>query len=236
MKESNEHREILRAYGLEATHEFVFETRATEEVTGLNKHALERIPDLSLYANSNINLSSDIPPITEFPDGTPIRAYAKVVPMDELSVSLPLGPTEQAHQMYYPDVEAGELPEGTEWFSLAKGYIPQAVTEYVNRLEGGETKEWCKCPWIVHPEDMNLQEGECGYCGHQREDKRHNVGALTNSDELDAGLHRFQGRRIRRDLNNEHPQCPVHTKEGFILGFFEYLFKDRDEADDTSGT
>ncbi len=182
------------------------------DVTGVDRAGMERI-----------SLLRDAP-------------YQEVVPMDDLSVSLPLDRDEHAKQRYYPDVEEMELPLDTEWFSLAKAHIPDAVKEYIHLLETGETKAWCKCPWILHPDDVNIPEGMCVHCGKEQETNFHDVGAIIDSEAVDKGFHRFQGRRIRRDLNNENPECPVHTKEGFILGFFEHLFKDQDEAPHTSGT
>jgi len=228
------------------------------DVTGIDKYAMERISllrDAPYEEGSSVSQQKDplgnyqrpdvrrptteIPPITEFQDGTPIRTYKEVVPMDALEnefMRLPLDKDEHARQFYYPDAEEVELPLDTEWLSLAKSHIPQAVTEYIHLLETGETRKWCKCPWIVHPDDANVPEGVCVHCGKDQDDNYHDVGAIIPSDVVEMGWHRFQGRRIRRDHNNQHAQCPVHTKEGLILGFFEHLFGDQDEAPHTSGT
>lgn len=91
-----------------------------------------------------------------------------------------------------------------EFLSLAKHTIPDQVTAYVAAMEVQRTNEWCRCQWIVHPDDVDLP------------------------------AHGERKRRMRR--GDTHPQCAVHTKEGFILGFFEWVFRDQPEAstEDTS--
>ena len=32
-------------------------------------------------------------------------------------------------------------------------------------LEVEESKEWCKCEWIIHPDDVNISAGMCRKCG-----------------------------------------------------------------------
>lgn len=70
----------------------------------------------------------------------------------------------------------------------AKLMLPPVVGEWVRILETQETLEMCGCTWIIHPDDVNKEEGK---------------------------------RRIRS--GEAHPACPVHTKEGFILGFFRWV-------------
>lgn len=154
---------------------------------------------------------TEIPPITEFSDGTPL------VP---LRVNV-------AGRHYYPDFEVGEFPEGTEWFSLSKVEIPKAVKEYVKLIETGETTTWCKCPWAVHPDHVEIPVDHCVACGGPRDDQVHVDGPLVLAEEAAKGWHHFKGRGIRRTDTN--PICPVHTKEGLLLGLFEHLFGDSDE-------
>lgn len=73
-------------------------------------------------------------------------------------------------------------------FAIPKDQIPKMARDYVNALEIERTNKWCRCEWIVHPDDLD----------------------------------KTKGRRMRR--GDTHPQCAVHTKEGFIMGFFEWLF------------
>lgn len=131
-------------------------------------------------------------------------------------------------QMYYPDVEIGELPEGTEWLSLAKAEIPQAVKDYVKEIETGETSKWCKCPWAVHPDDKGIPVDHCVACGEHKDAIHHVQRPVVTKEEADKGWHHVKGRRIRR--MDTHELCPVHTKEGLVLGLFEYLFKEDDET------
>lgn len=225
-----------------------FETRAIQDVTGINKHAMERIALLSegSYVSNqkdplgayrvpgSVQPATEIPPITEWPDGgtyPPVGmsrnsrvmpVAPKVAAMDELT-PLPFG-----RAMYYPDVEIGELPGTTEWLSLAKAYVPDAVKEYVRRVESGETREWCRCPWAVHPDHESIPEDHCTSCREHKDDEIHSQELTVSPADSVRGVHHFKGRAIRR--KDTHPMCPAHTKEGLILGFFEHLFKeDSDE-------
>lgn len=89
------------------------------------------------------------------------------------------------------------------YLSLPKHEIPSKVAEYVSAMETQRTNEWCKCQWIVHPDDVDLP------------------------------AHGERKRRMRR--GDTHPQCAVHTKEGFILGFFEWYFRDVPESEEDTG-
>jgi hypothetical protein len=191
---------------------------------------------------------TEIPPITEFPDGTPIDAVKRVMALDDVPTALQLPKPwgemtpdealawqqEQARQFYYPDVEFGVLPADTEWLSLAQSEIPSAVKEYVKLIETGETTKWCKCPWGVHPDHVEIPADHCTVCLEPRNTKKHVAGpTLITSDDAALGFHYFKGRGIRRTDTN--PICPVHTKEGLILGLFEHLFGDDDATPSDSG-
>lgn len=227
---------LLDQMGLGDSHEFVFEHTDVQDVTGIDKAAMERISllrDAPWKGNAvssqkdplgNYHLpgvakpETEIPPITEFADGTPLR-------------SLPLHAFER--QSWFPDVEYGFLPEDTEWLSLAKAEIPKAVKEYIKVIETGETTKWCKCPWAVHPDHVNIPENHCVACGEPKDDQCHVDGAIVLAEEAAKGWHHFRGRGIRR--MDTHEMCPVHTKEGLVLGLFEYLFKEEDETPSDSG-
>lgn len=105
-------------------------------------------------------------------------------------------------------------------FHLCKKTIPNYVTDYITALETGESKEWCKCEWIIHPDDEKVPAGMCRICGWDRASRNHHV------DNNDA--HSFVGRRMRPGAPDLI--CPVHTKEGLILGFFEWI-ADQTEPD-----
>lgn len=100
-------------------------------------------------------------------------------------------------------------------FHLAKNQMPELVKDYVNAIETELTNKWCRCGWITHPDDLNVPKDGCRNCGFTKESALHSP-AYHGFD------HQFLGRRMMRGAEN--PQCIVHTKEGFILGFFEYLF------------
>src|ERR1700752_2367833 len=85
-------------------------------------------------------------------------------------------------------------PWGALWLSLPVANMPALVAEYVKAIEIEQTNKFCKCEWIVHPDDTHLAEG---------------------------------ARRIRK--GEAAPDCWVHTKEGFLLGFFDWLFKVREK-------
>ena len=76
-----------------------------------------------------------------------------------------------------------------EYISLPALDIPGLVVEYIAAMETQETDDWCRCEWIIHPDDVDLPKGK---------------------------------RRKRR--GDEAWDCPVHTKEGFLIYFFEWVF------------
>jgi hypothetical protein len=99
-------------------------------------------------------------------------------------------------------------------FHLAKDELPLLATEYVAAMETQVTSKWCRCKWIIHPDDGHLLADQCRQCKV--------VKSEHDFAEDDENAHAFIGRRQRR--GEQHPQCSVHTKEGFILGFFEWVF------------
>ena len=95
--------------------------------------------------------------------------------------------------------------------------LPALVSQYVSLLETEPSRLTCKCTWRIHPEDMHISEDCCRHCGHALE--------LFNSDSgkceaFNCECTKNAGRRMV--LIDEHERCPVHTKEGFLLGFFEW--------------
>lgn len=76
-----------------------------------------------------------------------------------------------------------------EYISIPALDIPKLVQQYVDAIETQETDDWCRCEWIIHPDDTELPKGK---------------------------------RRKRR--GEEVWDCPVHTKEGFLIYFFEWVF------------
>lgn len=101
-----------------------------------------------------------------------------------------------------------------KYLVLTKEEIPVLVAEYVSAIETQETNRWCRCEWIIHPEDIEVQDNHCRACGEKRTANVHSL--------LEIGSHQFLGKRMRR--GDQNPECPVHTKEGFLLYFFEWVF------------
>jgi len=100
--------------------------------------------------------------------------------------------------------------------SLTEEQIMDKVTEYVSRMETEQSTKWCKCEWIVHPDDVDIPDDVCRKCSQPREDTIH----LPSIYSEDVNLHPFLGKRQRR--GDTHMECPVHTKEGFLLGFLKW--------------
>lgn len=91
---------------------------------------------------------------------------------------------------WFPDDLSGDFSlTGKEMLSFPKADLPELATRYVDAMETERTNRWCKCEWIIHPEDVDKPQGE---------------------------------RRISRGA--PALDCAVHTKIGFILGFFEWMF------------
>jgi len=111
-------------------------------------------------------------------------------------------------------------------FHMAKDQMLGLVEEYVAKMETERTNEWCKCEWIIHPEDVELDTENCAECHHPN--LVHMSGFDPYCTKQDHQMCDCAGwvdppkRRMRR--GTLHDQCPVHTKEGFILGFFEWVF------------
>jgi hypothetical protein len=95
--------------------------------------------------------------------------------------------------------------------------IHALVHTYVAAMETEESAKWCKCEWIIHPDDAGLAENCCRVCGTTSGPPLHPTH--FNMD----GSHDYRGRRKMR--GDQHPECPVHTREGLILYFFEWAGK-----------
>jgi len=77
----------------------------------------------------------------------------------------------------------------TGFISVPKCDIQALIVDYVACLETEESYKWCRCEWIIHPDDIHLEN-------HRR---------MHRGETVD--------------------DCPVHTKEGLLLYFFEWIFK-----------
>jgi len=76
-----------------------------------------------------------------------------------------------------------------EYISLPALDIPKLAQAYIAGMEAEKTDDWCRCEWIVHPDDVDKPKGS--------------------------------RRKRRGDLAWD---CPLHTKEGFLIYFFEWVF------------
>lgn len=112
---------------------------------------------------------------------------------------------------------------GAEFLSLPKGELPGMVNRYLEALETGTTEEWCQCMWQVHLDDVDVQIGHCRDCLHPQAGHTLPKHPLDDPDEcLCCGSNGYRSRRTRRI--DDEPLCPVHSKPGLILGFFEWAF------------
>lgn len=94
--------------------------------------------------------------------------------------------------------------------------IPQerleaAVVDYTAHIETAETGKVCKCLWAVHPDDVEVTSGTCREC------------AQVAESHTPEGDHHFKGKRMR--LFEQDKFCPAHTREGFLLGFLDWMDK-----------
>lgn len=110
-----------------------------------------------------------------------------------------------------------EESSGLEFLSIPKARIPEMAEKYIQLMEVEQSNKWCKCEWQIHPDDVKVKDGHCRKCENLKDHPIH-------IDELGNPECKFTGKRKRR--SDENPQCPVHTRAGLILGFFEWLFSD----------
>lgn len=90
-----------------------------------------------------------------------------------------------------------------------------SVNKYVKFLEVSPSTEVCFCFWAVHPEDRMVPPGMCRECGHT---------AQAHAEGI-AGLEVHPFRSSRKRLVEQNPLCPVHTKEGLVIGYLKWLAK-----------
>lgn len=76
-----------------------------------------------------------------------------------------------------------------EYISIPALDIPDLAAKYFAAMETQKTDDWCRCEWIIHPDDVDLPKGK---------------------------------RRKRR--GEQAFDCPVHTREGMLIYFFEWVF------------
>jgi hypothetical protein len=111
----------------------------------------------------------------------------------------------------------------TEYISLPAGDIPELAARYATAVETEQTSDWCRCEWIIHPDDVKVERLHCRLCD---EPKNHILHKGLPEDKQYTQSHDFKGVRMRR--GDQAPDCPVHTKEGFLIYFFEWVFRASD--------
>lgn len=94
------------------------------------------------------------------------------------------------------------------------------VHKYTTAMQTEESVEWCKCLWQIHPDDTECKPGTCRECG-QKGGARDHLAVLQGVMMHAGNPHPFAG--IRRRRVDDHLECPVHTKEGMITYFFEWV-------------
>lgn len=120
---------------------------------------------------------------------------------------------------------------GIQFYSIPVDGLSDMVNEYIAKMEIERTNDWCKCEWITHPDDVELDIHNCRTCQHPH--LLHNLA--TAEPYMSEGIRPCSKcpcdnwvdppkRRMRRGETNM--ECPVHTKEGFLLGFFKWVFED----------
>lgn len=107
----------------------------------------------------------------------------------------------------------GREPVTSEVIGIPLTTLYADVAEYVGKLETEESARWCKCTWQIHPDDVGIKMGHCRDCG------------LTPKAHNTEVLHAFRG--VRKRMVDGSSVCPVHTKEGLIIGFIEWVKNER---------
>jgi len=112
---------------------------------------------------------------------------------------------------------------GVEFLALPKRDIPTLVAKYFAAMETGTTENWCRCPWVIHPDDKAVKAGTCRACGELPKAEVH----TGLPEDMEHGfIHKFVGRRMRR--MDDAPTCPIHSREGMLMYFFEWAFDQHD--------
>ena len=128
-----------------------------------------------------------------------------------------------------------ETEMGEQELSLPKNDIPALVRRYIDELESGTTEEWCQCKWLIHPDDVDIKAGQCRNCLHmniyhtKQESHNDTRPCVATVGEGTCPCTDYQSRRVRRI--DDETLCPVHSKQGLILGFFEWRFGDKGKPD-----
>lgn len=100
-------------------------------------------------------------------------------------------------------------------FTVTLATVPDQVREYIALLETEPSTKVCLCAWRVHPDDVDVPEDCCRHCKNPEDHEWHNIYDLV----IPEG-HKYAGRLLM--IIDTHPECPVHTKEGLVIGFLKW--------------
>jgi hypothetical protein len=84
--------------------------------------------------------------------------------------------------------------------------ISKWAEEYTNELEIELTEKACLCKWIY----------------------RDNPTDVTSQQAASEGKQEFLPGPRLRVRSDEHPECPVHTRRGFLIGFYQWATTKKD--------
>lgn len=102
-----------------------------------------------------------------------------------------------------------------KYMSIPLSDVPELATLYVQAMETEVSEDWCRCEWLLHPDDRGIDKGCCRECNAPKKSKVH------PTKFTDDASHEFKGIRKRR--GEQDMTCPVHTREGFLIYFFEWI-------------
>ncbi len=105
-----------------------------------------------------------------------------------------------------------------KYMSIPLSDVPELATIYVQAMETEESEKWCRCEWLIHPDDTETKRGNCRECNQPKKAIVHS--GLPEDIEF-SNAHPFKGVRMRR--GEQDMTCPVHTREGFLIYFFEWI-------------
>jgi hypothetical protein len=92
--------------------------------------------------------------------------------------------------------------------------ISKWAEEYVNKLEVELTEKACLCQWFYRdgaPKQIDVTSQQAASEGK----KEYLPGPTSPTPRLRARSH-------------EHPECPVHTRRGLLVGFYQWATTEKD--------
>lgn len=165
-------------------------------------------------------------PDYNMPKPVPVEPKEAAIPIGEEFFLFPKEPLRTRDFHALPPKQPNAI--GDEYYSLPITDIPVLAAEYIKWLELATTKEACTCEWIIHPDDLKIRADHCRICQHPRSD--HQDPELSEDDsevvcqQVECRCIRYMPRRLRR--GEASLDCPVHTREGLVIGFFQWAFRD----------